>query len=1077
MKGLLTAILLFTGSLASGQEFRATLQGAVLDPHNAAVPAATLTLRNVRTSVERKTTSDAEGHYLFQFVVPGEYSLATQASGFEPDIRNGLQLSVADNVRLDVNLNMGQVNQSIDVSAIAAGVAVDTSTLGTLVQREIIEDLPLKGHGTFEIFKLAAGIVPWDRYQDTRLIDQTTTTGFVANGAPASTSDTTVDGVPDLLDLNRSVTGGSYNAVVAAYVPSSEAVAEFKMQTSTLPAEYGKTSGSIMNVIVKSGTNEIHGSAFEFIRNSAMDANGFFANLAGQPLPPNKTNLFGGTVGGPVYIPKVYNGKNRTFFFASYEHLSNPQANTGLVSVATAKMRTGDFSELSTPIYNPYSTQYVGSVPTRTAFPGNQIPASLIDPVGKAILSYMPLPNVASSSPWQNNHADTVNYGCTYGMWTWKFDQSISDKQQVFLRLNIGSGWLESPVLADFNGTARSSGIEDTRNNRGFAIGDTYVFSPRIALDLRVGFSRGANLEVPYSKGFNVASLGFPPSFTNTLSQGDGFPPTSFTDGMAPMGYASHFQNWSDLWSTSDALSIAAGRHLFKMGGQVRILRGNWWNNTTPDGSFTFRPNESGGPNALSPSGGSSIASLLLGFGQGSVTTASVVSWTNPYYGLYFQDDFRVSAKLTLNLGLRWEYDGSRTERYNRSVRGFAYNTPSPLQVPGLNLTGGLLYAGVNGASRGMYDSEYKHFSPRVGFAYSLSSKFVVRGGYTLMYVPTTTPIISTGYNQTTPWVSTTDGGITVANKLSNPFPTGQLALIGNSQGLATLVGNAVSYAEPNDITPTVHTWQIDIQRSLPSKGLLSVAYVGSRGIHLKSANYNIDQVPTNDFSLGAGLSQAVPNPFYNILPSTSSIGGATIPNAQLLRPFPQFTSVTRVQPAFGNSHYESLQFQYEKRTAHGLTGVVAYTISKNIDDLAAPQDIYNRQNARELSYYDVPTRLTIALAWDLPAGRRRHFLPNINKVADLLIGGWQLSTSQTFQAGMPLSFGVSGGTYFSNTIYPVAVGDPNQGVSGSIGSRLNDYFNTAAFARPANYTLGDVSPRIGSVRSPGLYIVSATLG
>jgi hypothetical protein len=1080
MKHSLMLVAFFTVSAAWGQEYRATIQGSVFDPNAAVVPGAQLTLRNVDTSIERKTTSDGAGHYIFQFVIAGTYSLTTHATGFKTDTHEQIRLSVADDVRLDVTLTIGQQAESINVSANAAGISVDTSALGTLVQREAIEDLPLKGHGTFELFKLAAGVVPWDRYQDTRLLDQTTTTGFVTNGGPAATNDTTVDGVPDLLDLNRSVSYGSYNAVVAAYVPSSDAMQEFKMQTSTLPAEYGHTSGSVMNVIVKSGSNAIHGSAYGYFRDTVMDANGFFGNLAGQPLTPSTTHLFGGALGGPIYFPKIYNGKDRTFFFASYEYMTNPQANQGTVSVATAQMRTGNFSQLSTQIYNPYSMNYVGTVPTRTPFPNNQIPSSLINPVGAAILSYMPLPNVSvSGAPWQNNHVDSVNYPFNYGMWTWKFDQTVSEKQQIFLRLNYGSGWLTSPATADFNGIARTSGIEDTRANRGFGFGDTYVFSPKVALDLRVGVSRGANLEVPYSHGFNVATLGFPASFTNTLTQEtDGFPPIAFTDGMAPMGYASHFQNWCTNWSTGGAVTIVIGRHFIKLGDQVRVMLGDWWNNTTPDGNFTFRPNESGGPNASAPSGGLSITSLLLGFGQGYVTTPSIDSWVEHYNGLYAQDDFRVTPRLTLNYGIRWEYNGNRTERYNRSVRGFAYNSPSSLQVPGLNLTGGLVYAGVDGTPRGLFDPEYKNFSPRVGFAYSLSDKWALRGGYTLLYVPISSIILPEGYYEQTPWVSTTNGGLTVANSLSNPFPNGQLPLVGNSQGLATLVGLAAAYYEPNDVIPTVHTWQINLQRALPSKGLLSVAYVGSRGVHLKAGNYNADQVPSKDFSLGSQLTQQVTNPFYNILPATSSIGGSTVQMAQLLMPFPQFTTVTRDQPAYGNSHYEAAQFQYEKRSANGLTGVVAYTISKNIDDLSsAPQNIYNRQAEREISAYDTPQRLTLAFGWDLPFGRERHFLHGTSRVADLLVGGWQLSTNSTFQGGQPLAFSVAGGTYFSNSIRPVVVGDPSQGITSNIGSRLKGYFNTAAFAVPPNFTLGDVAPRIGSVRAPGMNIINATLG
>ncbi|MGH9668176.1 MAG: TonB-dependent receptor domain-containing protein, partial [Bryobacteraceae bacterium] len=452
------------------------------------------------------------------------------------------------------------------------------------------------------------------------------------------------------------------------------------------------------------------------------------------------------------------------------------------------------------------------------------------------------------------------------------------------------------------------------------------------------------------------------------------------------------------------------------------------------------------------------------------------------YYGFFFQDDYRVSSKLTLNLGLRWDYQSPVTERYNRTTRGFAYNMASPLQVPGLNLTGGLLYAGVNGLSRGLYDPDWHQWSPRIGLAYSISSKTVLRAGYSLSYIPLVGMVYSTGYSNTTPMVTTQDG-ITPKDVLSNPFPNRQLPPIGNSQGLATLIGQNVSFVDPSDRTPKFHNWHFDIQREIAPRTVVTASYVGSRAYDLAApatdftgaVNQNMNQLDPQYLSMGAALLQPVANPFYGIIP-TGSLAGATIPESQLLKPYPQFAGVTRNAPGFGNSHYESAQFQLEKRTSKGVTALVSYTVAKNISDMNNADNAYNRQAARALSSFDVPQRLSIAATWDLPFGRGRHFGTNIPRALDLFAGGWALSTFQVYQAGFPLSFGLAKATAGAGSGRPNAAGNPAEGVTGSIGSRLKNYFNTSAFAQPADFTYGNVSPYIGTVRSPGMNNVDTTL-
>ncbi|MGH9659188.1 MAG: TonB-dependent receptor domain-containing protein, partial [Bryobacteraceae bacterium] len=600
--------------------------------------------------------------------------------------------------------------------------------------------------------------------------------------------------------------------------------------------------------------------------------------------------------------------------------------------------------------------------------------------------------------------------------------------------------------------------------------------------DVRLGYARGKEKRRPWSDGFDVASLGFPASYQN-LVQSRAFPTVGVTGFQGLAG--SEFQEQpGDTWSLQSSASFHRGRHLIKTGGEGRMVRGHFFTNNAPSGSFNFSPLMTGGPRADTPAGGFAMASLLVGYGTGSMQFNSGVSVQNLYSGFYVQDDWRLTPKLTLNLGLRWEYEGPRTERYNRTTRGFAYEAQSPLRVPGLDLRGGLLYAGAGGLSRGLYDPDKNNFAPRFGFAYSADRRTVVRGGYSLSYIPVIGSVQPTGFSNTTPWVNSTDGGITPRDRLSNPFPVGLLPPIGSSEGLLTLVGQGVSFVEPGDVVPVFHNWQFNIQRELPGQILIQAGYVGSRAQNIFGSEANVaqqdeqNQLHPSFLSMGTGLTQTVNNPFFGIITS-GALSGRTVQRQQLLRPYPQYTSVRRLFPAHGNNTYHSAQFSLEKRFARGVGALVSYTIAKNLSDvqLALPQNNYDRRAERAVGDFDVPQRLTITAQYALPFGQGRRFLGQAPRAADLLIGGWELSTFSTFQGGFPLSFSLSSPNLLASgagTQRPNAVGDPK--VEGSHASRLRNYFNKAAFAQPAPFTFGNLSSRVASVRSPGMNNVNLTL-
>jgi len=810
-----------------------------------------------------------------------------------------------------------------------------------------------------------------------------------------------------------------------------------------------------------------------------LDAVGFFPRGNGQKLAAFASNTFGGSIGGPVYFPKLYDGRNRTFFFFNYEGAREGNGNNYSGSQPTPRMRAGDFSEVASPIYDPFSVRSVNGVPMRDPFPGNIIPLSMQDPVARNIMTYYPQPNKAPpnpATPWVQNFTTTTKWPRSYDPIVVKLDHQFSPKHQAFARLNYGIGRLV--FVFDFDGLATPSRNRVRRPHFGISLSDTYSISPRTTLDFRLGYARGKEERRPWSDGFDLTSLGFPTSFQN-LVQSRSFPIIRVT-GFQGLAGSEYMEQPGDTWTLQPSISMQRGKHLFKTGGEGRLLRGHYFFNTATSGTFSFNQASTGGPRADVPGAGTgfAMASLLLGTGTGSIDFNSGVSIQNLYYGLFLQDDYRVSPKLTLNLGLRWEYEGPRTERYDRSTRGFAYGTASPLQVPGLNLRGGLLYAGVNGQPRGLYDPDRNNFAPRVGFAYSLSRKTVLRGGYALSYIPVVGSVEPTGFSNTTPLVNSTDGGITVRDRLSNPFPNGLLQPIGSSQGLATLIGQGVTFVEPSDRIPMFHNWQFNVQRELPSSMLVEVAYVGSRGIKIVSANEELNQLHPSFYSMGNALLQTVDNPFFGVITS-GPLSGRTIQRQQLLRPYPQFTSVRRINPAYGNTSYHAMQVRFEKRLKHGITALVSYTISKSIGDLTFAQNAYDRRAERAINEFDVPQRLTISGAWELPFGRNRYVLSNIPRAADLLLGGWQLSTFCTFQAGFGQTFSNSRSTLFvsgAGTQRPNVIGDPSSGISGSHTSRLGRYFNTAAFAQPADFTFGNLAARAHTVRNPGMDNVNLTL-
>ncbi len=1074
MPRLLLALLLSSTFLLA-QDFRGTISGNVTDPTGGAVSGATIALKNTDTAAERTATSGESGLYLFEFVTPGNYSLTIRAAGFRTLERKGITLATTQTLREDVQLQLGDTSETVSVVADVAVVEPDSTSLGTALRQEIRDNLPLKGRSSLFMFTLTPGVVN-NRYgEDTRPNDTITNVLFSANGGPVAATDVFVDGASNTVNVNRGVN-------ISQWVPAVDSIAEFKLEVGTVPAEFGRSGGSATNIVIKSGTNAFHGTMYNFLRNSRLDANQFFARGAGAKLAAFSANTFGVATGGPVYFPKMYDGRNRTFWFASYEGAREGNGLDRTASVPTAKMRTGDFSEVAAVLYDPFSV----ANGIRTPFVGNIIPPTRQDPVAQKIMPFYPAPNRPVSNaaqPWVGNFQFSAKWPRSYDTFVAKIDHRFSDRFNTFFRLNQGQGVLIFPH--EFEGIATPGRNNVHRPHLGFSWGNTMVVSNRTTLDVRLGFVKAKEDNVPWSDGYDLASLGFGNQYIN-LVQRKAFPTIGVQQFQGLAG-SPLIQDPGYSYTLQANVSRQQGKHVFKYGADLRLLYGHFFRNTNPSGTFSFNNAWTSGPNAAAPpaNAGFPMASFLLGMPSGgSLENNTGLSIVNKYYGFFIQDDYRVSTRLTLNLGLRYEYETPRTERYDRTTRGFAYNAQSPVQVPGLQLRGGLLYANQGGLPRGIYNPDRNNFAPRIGFAYSLTPKTIFRGGYALHFVPNVGSVDAVGFSTTTT-VVTSEDGITPKDRLSNPFPTGLLPAVGNRNGLATLAGQNIGYVDPSDVTPKLHTWNLNIQREVFSKSLLQVGYIGSRGINLTSEvsignniTENLNQVNPSNLSLGAGLLEVVPNPFFGVI-TAGPLAGRTIQRQQLLRPYPQFQNITRNLPTFGNSIYHSLQAKFEQRLWHGLSTLIAYTYSKNLSDLGPIQNFYDRRIERTVAAFDVPQRLTVTASWDTPVGRGKKFLNNSPKAVDIALGHWNLAVFNTYQDGFALTYGLQTGNLFlagAGGQRPNLAGNPTAGFDQPIVQRLNAYFNTAAFAQPAPYTFGNLTGRTPWVRNPGMNNVNLTL-
>jgi hypothetical protein len=1066
------------------QSFTASLQGNVKDASGAVVPGVTVLLENEATGVRQTGSSNESGHYYFT-AVPGSYKLTAEMTGFATVVRAGLVLQVQQQASVDLVLTPGDLATTVTVQGETPRLDAISATLGRVVDNASVLNMPLGSRNALDLAVLTPGVSGSTGF---------TGSNFFSNGSRNSQSDVLIDGVTDAVQEQN---GGVSDV---KFRPSVEGVQEFKVQTNSFSAEYGNTGGTVVNIVMRSGTNDLHGSVYEFLRNSALNANTFFSNRSGGKIVPFRRNQFGAAAGGPVFIPRLYNGRDRTFFFVNYEGTRQSSQQTTLDTVPSLLERQGDFSNTRDSagrlitIYDPFSVHKDPSGNyTRDAFPGNVIPAARIDPVAAYVMKFYPAPNLPGNAfTHVNNFFNSGARTSNEDQFTTKVDHNFSGAQRLSARYsqdklttvsaNLWGNWMNpyddgpaNPLNLTHNGSADY----------------TWTISPTTILNVRWGVARQWGIRTPFCQQcpeFKLSDFGFQGPIDTMI------PPNFQPQGYQALGTRPQARvlRGEDVNHFVANLTKVIGGHTLKVGGDDRIYRLNYAQPGWTSLSFNFSSATTmQNPFASNSLQGNGLASMLLGWGSsGSQNTGAYSSWASESYGWFLQDDWHVTNRLSLNLGLRYELDIPRVERYNR-VSWIDLGAPSPISAPGFtNLHGGLVFA--NGNNRAPYDTDTNNFAPRLGFAYQFAPRMVVRGGWGIYYALSDAQnrsALGQGFTTSTTWNASLDNNLTQYAPLSRPFPDGISQPPGSSLGLLSFIGRGISGPIRSWGTkPYYEQWSFSIERELPADSVAEIAYSGNHGVHLYFGdNTALDRIDQSLLSLGSKLNELVPNPFYGVITDPlSPLSQPTVQRIQLLRPYPQFTSISASGgPPNGNAIYHAIQFKFTKRYSHGLDVSAHYTFAKMIDDSPANgnvswlgydtggiQSYQNTRLERSLSEYDVRHRVVADFAYQLPVGHGKPFGANMGW-ADWILGGWQVNGIVTLQSGLPLVPSLANQVLPDATQRPNLLFDPS--LTGPITDRLNRYLNPAAFAQPAPYTLGN-APRTLPVRAPTLKNVDASL-
>lgn len=1064
-------LLALTALPGHAQQLMGTITGSATDSSGSILQGASVKATDNGTGLVRSTQTGEDGKFRFLLLPVGNYRIEASQAGFKGFRRDGIIVEADRSLDVTIALEVGSVVEVVEVTAGTPLLEPNTSSLGSVIDKQKVDDLPLNGRNPMGL----ANLIPTVRgigFFGGQVLSSWRMAAVSIGGGSALHNDFMVDGI-------ATTKVGSSGAQV---YPTIESTQEFKILTNAMSAEFGRTAGGVVSVITRSGTNEYHGNLFEYLRNDKLNANEFFSNKAGRQRPTLRWNQFGGSLGGPIV-------RNRLFFFANYETFMERRVSQQIQTSATRLQRAGDFSETRNQagalitIYDPFTTQANPNAPgtfVRAPFPGNRIPAGRISPIAQKAMSFYPEPNLPGLPITQAQNLFLQAGGpIDRHTMTGKVDFNISASRRINGRYTWDDLNWQFPKLYGTPAEPDGRTVLIPRNSVSTNYTDT--LTPTLLLDVKLGFSRENENYVLPSQGFDITTLGFSEALRaqTSVALGARFPTFSVGD-MATLSGQTSAGSPSVTTLASANLTKVFRSHTVKFGGEQRFYGINPWGRGSSSGSYTFNRGFTQGPNPLvvSPSAGFGVASFLLGTpASGSATLAPDRTQSLRYYSSFIQDDWKVTSRLTLNLGLRWEYESPLTDRYN-ILSVFDPDATVSLS-PTQQLRGGLAFPGANGLDRNLTIPDKFNLGPRFGFAYKASQRMVFRGGYGVLFIPTH-PFIgptTTGFTFNTPMVSTLDGGLTPADTLANPFPQGLISPSGASLGAMTGLGTAVAGQLRDVRRGYSQQWNTTVQFEPWNNWLLEAAWVGNKGTRLQGASRQLNVISDQDRDFyGTRLAESVPNPFLGLITS-GPLSGPTITRMQSLLPYPHFTGVNGGYSYLHNSIYHALAVKVEKRLSSGLSLLLAYTKSKMIDDgnatgqirpggtvVAGAQNWLNLRAERAKSAEDVPQRLVMTVLWALPFGAdggafKRHVL-----------GGWHINPITTIESGTPISLtaNVVGGANRPNVV---------PGQDAKVDSpTLERWFNTAAFSVPAPYTLGNVSRTLPNIHSDSVFNVDVSV-
>ena len=1124
---------------AWAQSTYGTVTGSVTDASGGAVADAQVTLTNQGTSEKRTQSTGSDGLYTFVNLFAGKYKVDAEKTGFKRTSRTDIVVEVQQTSRIDLTMQVGAVNQVVEVTGETPLLQPETSSLGEVVEQRQTDELPLNGRNIFNLAFVAPSVVPQGNSYGTPVgKNPFDFANFQVGGSFGNQSAEYLDGQP----LNI----GYIN--LPLIIPTQDSIGEFKVQYNNVGPEWGKFSGGVINFSTRSGNNEWHGSAYEFLRNKVLNANEFFANAAGIKRPPFTQNQYGATLGGPAF-------KDKLFFFFSWERFALRQGTVFTTTVPTLAERglgattNFDFSAAGLPaIFDPLTVNTTTGV--RSQFPGNIIPASRINPSSLLLLNLLiPKP---TNTALVNNFVKATGLGGNSDEYIPRVDYVINNKSRIFGRYSY---WKLADLPRDPFGTGVCQDrCAETYHTNALAIDYSYTVSPTILAGVNVSASRFRYLRTPNNAGFDVTKEGFPAAYNSAVPSIERTPLTP--DFAISDTLVTHSQGQSAIsdkdtqYNFSPRVTVLHGRHTFVAGGQFEFSYDNYLQTNTGGGLISFRglwtADKAAG--AGSPANGIDFADFILGFGEGIGSplgnqTSSAVNISGPvagkqfYRGFYGGDTWKVTNKLTLNLGFRWDFPGSWTERFDR----LTYFNPSVANpVTGCSGTAGsrcpgdlfLVKTGVNGGRNNLPLDKHQAM-PRLGLAYSLDKKTVIRAGYGIFFIPNfvsfgVNPYIDPVSSSVSQFHGSNDRGLTPAATLHdsnctltagvltcatpgpfgptlvvppgrNPQPPAGSGLPSGASGFALAEQNFSATGYTVQKNGSVQQWNLDVQRELPAGFFVDVAYAGSHGVHLPLFNPNINQIPDSFIRQAAAqaaagqpvtIAQVVPAASYPFSPTLpQSLAPGFLIQGQLDRPFPQYTGLNLNGQGCCDSIYHSLQATARRRFAGGGTLLVAYTNAKLLatadtltswlegngtGGVAGIQDWNNLKGERSLASQDVSQRLVISYVLDLPVGHGKKYLSGLQGVSDKFVSGWGIDGVTVFQRGFPLKITYGGGTPLS--LLGVGIGTLRPNVTAGCNKsargtspRLSKWFNTACFTAPPLWGFGSESRVDSSLRQDGV--------